>query len=134
MTTSKTRTMKETPMSDDPKLRPAVQGALPVQWVHKGQVVHKTTTSVSPLHQPTPDEIASFSSQRVDTCASCRHFRGVEKDRPAINGFVALALLEAKWKKAFLGDDPDKLSRCGENSELVVGPNSRACGHYTPRK
>lgn len=112
---------------DGPKLVPKT---LPVLWKSGGKTIARSQTQI---HVPTTGEAMAFGAQDIKTCATCRYFRGPEKDRPVVQGFVAAALHEAKWKLGFLGDKPENLGRCGEDKELVVGPNSRACGHYTVR-
>jgi len=114
----------------DPKAPRYVPQSLPVFWKSGGKVIAKTETKV---HLPTGTEVAAFSTSDVKTCGSCKGFRGPDKDRPTIKGFVAAAMHEAGWKKMFLGDKPENLGRCTEDAELVVGPNSRACTHYNPR-
>lgn len=112
---------------DGPKLVPKT---IPVLWKSGGQTIAKSHTKV---HLPTTGEVQLFSATDIKTCGSCRAFRGPDKDRPTIRGFVAAAMHEAGWKKQFLGDKPENLGRCSEDAELVVGPNSRACGHYRAR-
>lgn len=107
-----------------------VPSSLPVFWKSGGKVIAKSETKV---HLPTNSEVATFASQDIKTCASCKHFRGPEKDRPTVKGFVAAAMHEAGWKKMFFGDKPENLGRCGEDAGLVVGPNSRACTHHSSR-
>jgi hypothetical protein len=104
--------------------------SLPVFWKSGGKTVGKTS---SPIHMPTLSETASFAQTNITTCGSCRHFRGPEKDRATISGFVAQAIHEAGWKKLYLGDKPERLGRCTEDAELVVGPNSKSCSRYTKR-
>jgi hypothetical protein len=99
---------------------------IPITWKGAGTAIEDRAIVVADNKQ-----IASFGDQRVRTCGSCRHFRGTDKDRPEISGFVARTIYEAKWKLGFLTHRPEELGRCGENAELAVGVNSRACDHYT---
>lgn len=108
--------------NDGPKRR------LPVTWKSGENVIHDTASIV----MPTDAQVASFADQKVHVCGECRHFRGTQKDRPAISRFVATAVMEAKWKLGYLTHKPEELGRCGENADLAVGVTSRACDHFTP--
>jgi hypothetical protein len=115
----------------DPNAPKFIPKSLPVFWKSGDKVVAKSETKIQ---LPTGSETATFSQQDAKTCGGCRHFRGAQKDRPTIKGFVAAALHEAGWKKMFLGDKPENLGRCSEDEGLVVGPNSRACTHYSQKR
>jgi len=116
-------------MSDEPKR--AVH-RLPVTWSQGameggGQKIKDSALVIA----PDDAQVGIFGDQRARTCGSCRHFRGPEKDRPAVSAFIARAVLEAKWKLGYLASDPSQLGRCNEDNELCTGPTSRACDHYT---
>ena len=113
-------------MRDD--RRPPPQRSLPVLWKGaEGATIHDRALVIADGEQT-----AVFGDPTTKTCGSCRHFRGVEKDRPAIGKFLELALLEAKWKLGFLTHAPEDLSRCRMNEELAVGVNSKSCEQYAP--
>lgn len=118
---------------DDPN-RPQ-PASLPVYWKTGGKVVSKTR---SPIHMPGAQEVATYGAHDVKTCGSCRHFRGGEQqskaDSNAIGSLVRAAVKENGWKRIFFGQPPESLRRCAEDAELAVGPQSRACSRYTPRR
>jgi hypothetical protein len=130
-------------MSDENGDNKNLMPALPITWrtpdpsdPNKMKEVGRTNAMIA---APTAQEVRQFSDWRAKTCASCRFFRAPDtdkgaKDRPAIRGFVALAVIEAKWKKRFLVDDPAKLGRCDQKTEVAVGPSSGACDMHQERR
>lgn len=118
-------------MADEGEGPRPLPASLPVLWKHQGKTIARSQTKI---HLPTTGEVATFANAAtMKTCANCTHFRGPQKDRQSIAGFVAAAIHEAQWKMGFLGDKPENLGRCGEDAQLVVGPNSKACTHHTAR-
>lgn len=118
---------------DDPnKAQPS---SLPVFWKTGGKVVSQTRSRV---HLPTAGELESFSSAQVRTCGECKHFRGDEApskaDASSIREMVRAAVHVNGWKRMFFGHQPEDLRRCREDAELAVGPMSRACSRFTPRR
>jgi len=87
----------------------------------------------SMIHLPTLDEQKLFSRTRVRTCGSCKHFSR-HHFAPHQAKFLAELHHEYEWDKKCLAEDPDKMGRCGNNPELVTGPNSLACSNYRERQ
>lgn len=123
-------------MTDQPPRMP--KRSLPVTW-NSGK--SGTPGAPAPIHsraaviaEPTLEDIAAFSDQNAKTCGSCKFFHPPDKNRPTIRGFLARAIYEAGWKKEYMGDSPENMTRCRENADLVVTMNSKSCDHYRPGK
>jgi hypothetical protein len=81
------------------------------------------------VHLPTAHEQKVFSNARVRTCGGCKRFAR-HHFAPHQAKFLAELKHEYEWDQKFLCEDPDKMGRCTDNAELVVGPNSLACSNF----
>ena len=121
-------------MSDEQQPR-APRRSLPVTWgtgakdPKTGRMKQEIQSSAQVIQEPTLQDIAAFTG-RVHTCGECGHFRPPNKDRPEVKGFIARAIHEAQWKLGYMGHAPENLSRCRENSDVLVGVNSKSCDHF----
>lgn len=115
-------------MSDDTKgPLPGVRAAatIPINWSSGGV----TLPARSAIKIPTPSEVATFSDVRVKTCGGCAHFQH-NHGQSVVSKFMALVVLEAKWKREFVAEDPSKLARCAMNDEIMTGPSSMGCDQW----
>lgn len=101
---------------------------VPVSWKQGGtdQVVGRDML----VQKPTLDQVNLFSNKRVRTCATCKYFAH-NHAKPILGSFIAQ--LWEEWGPGghrYVGDRPDRLGRCREDAELMVGPSSLACSHY----
>lgn len=106
------------------------RGAVPVQWKSgpTGEVVGRDML----IHQPTRSQVNLFSQSRIRTCGGCKHFAHEHFQQKDIKRGFLTALWE-EWGPnghKYVGDRPDKLGRCKQDSSLAVGPSSLACDHY----
>ena len=85
------------------------------------------------IQKPTLQQVELMTNAKVRTCGGCKHFRQHHFGQIA-GPFMAKLIHEYQWNPKYLGDSPDKMGRCAESEELVVGPNSLACSHYNEKK
>jgi hypothetical protein len=83
----------------------------------------------SMVQAPSPHQLQVFSNSRVRTCGSCKNFAR-HHFAPHQAKFLAELKHEYGWEKKLLCEDPDKMGRCTDKGDTIVGPSSLACSNY----
>lgn len=122
-------------MSDEDDSKPAT-APVPVSW-HQGardgggqKLPGKGLVVLADEGQT-----ATFASQIVKTCGSCKFYRlsVTQREFEKTNGsWFKQVVHEFGWKLRHLGSHPRELARCGQKDDLLVGPHSRACEYHKP--
>lgn len=104
---------------------------LPIDW--KIGATGQTVGRDALIQAPNARQLRVFQNKRVRTCGDCKFLRqdAFQKPKGMLSGFM-----RGVWEmwgtspSKYLADRPDKLGRCAQDPDLVVGPSSLACDHY----
>lgn len=103
-------------------------GGIPISW----KSGNRTFARDSLIRAPTTEQVNLFTQTRVRTCSMCKHFKPQHfgDKKPIADKFMAQLVHDHQWHPKFIGDDPSKMGRCGEDPSLLVGPNSLGCSAF----
>lgn len=87
-----------------------------------------------PVVRPNAGEVGLYGNQRVRTCAECKNFAPEMLSWRERWEFGMRLVREENWKLSHIGHHIKEIARCREDATLVVGPTSRACDHFTPKR
>ena len=98
---------------------------LPLDYMSGGESIAQHSL----IAAPDARQLRVFQNARVRTCSSCKHFDNANFVKVA-GAFMKKLVHEYEWNPKYIGDHPSKMGRCGQDEQLVVGPNSLGCDAY----
>ena len=123
-------------MSDEDDTKPAA-AKIPVGWHQGAQGAGQSVPGKGLVVLANEGQTATFASQQIKTCGSCREYRLAITQREfekTHGSWFKQVVKEFGWKLRHLGSHPRELARCGQKDSVLVGPHSRACELHKPAR